>query len=230
MHNYEHAPGCGICESTTMKGILFSQMAPPHGQEAEFHDWYNTEHIPARLAIPGFVRARRFESIDGLRNYLAVYEIDDLEVFATPEFRALKDRPSLRTRSMLAGVSGFTRYICSTVSDRGNPAFGPVLSVNAFKVPAQHRQAFDDWYENEHIGRLLAGAGWLRVRRFAVTESDDDKWTHFALHELASRSVMDSPEREHARSGPKRDALAKNEWFNTSGRWLYRTIFDSDRK
>jgi hypothetical protein len=35
---------------------------------------------------------------------------------------------------------------------------------------------------------------------------------------------MDSPERARARKGPLRDALAGNEWFTRSGRWLYAQI------
>jgi hypothetical protein len=35
---------------------------------------------------------------------------------------------------------------------------------------------------------------------------------------------MDSPERARARKGPRRDALARNDWFARSGRWLYEKI------
>ena len=32
-------------------------------REAEFNRWYNEEHVPERLAIPGFRKARRFKAI-----------------------------------------------------------------------------------------------------------------------------------------------------------------------
>jgi hypothetical protein len=35
-------------------------MSPPAHEEAKFNDWYDQEHIPLRVAIPGFVSAQRY--------------------------------------------------------------------------------------------------------------------------------------------------------------------------
>jgi hypothetical protein len=59
---------------------------PTPGKEAEYNEWYNRQHIPDVLNVPGFVRAQRFKLADaqmGKSNpykYLALYEIetDDL--------------------------------------------------------------------------------------------------------------------------------------------------------
>jgi hypothetical protein len=205
-------------------GILFSQMEPPKGWEDDFHDWYETEHIPVRLGIEGFDRATRYRAVDGTPDYLAVYELSDLAALDAPEYRRLKDEPSERTSRMLANVRGFTRYTCELTYDSGEAPAGDHLSVVAFAVPEQDVAQFDDWYESEHIPALLEAPDWLRVRRYAVLSADGGPWTHLALHELASREVMDSPERAAARQGPKRDALAGRPWFGRSGRWLYDTL------
>ncbi len=63
---------------------------PVAGKEAEFNDWYNRNHIPDVLNVPGFVRAQRFrlaevqmggDAAGRPYKYLAIYEIetDDLE-------------------------------------------------------------------------------------------------------------------------------------------------------
>jgi len=63
---------------------------PVAGKEAEFNDWYNRNHIPDVLNVPGFVCAQRFRLADVQMGgdaasrpykYLAIYEIetDDLE-------------------------------------------------------------------------------------------------------------------------------------------------------
>ncbi|MGH8617835.1 MAG: hypothetical protein ACREUW_09090 [Burkholderiales bacterium] len=216
--------------SAAAKGILFSQMVPPAELEAEFNDWYETEHIPVRLALPGFSGATRYLGIDGERNYLAIYEISDLKVLDTPEYQALKTRPSERTKRMLNTVQGFTRFTCVQTFEQGGGR-GDVLSAVAFQVPTAAKAALDDWYEAEHVPLLLRAPDWLRVRRFEVLSSDGGPWTHFALHELRSVSVMDSPERKAACEGPKRKALAGQDWFEQSGRWLYRVVsrFGSSR-
>lgn len=206
------------------RGMLFSQMEPLEGWEREFHDWYETEHIPVRLRLDGFESATRYQAVQGSPRYLAVYELSDLAVLDTDAYREIKDKPSERTARMLANVTGFTRFTCELVADSGDSPPGRYLSVVAFTVPEADVAEFDDWYENEHVAALLKADDWLRVRRWRVRSGDGGPWTHLALHELASLEVMDSPERAAARTGPKRDALAGREWFGRSGRWLYETL------
>jgi hypothetical protein len=64
------------------KGIMVVASSPAEGREDEYNEWYNQEHIPALLSVPGFVSARRFRvrgDTDG-HKYLAIYELeaDDL--------------------------------------------------------------------------------------------------------------------------------------------------------
>ena len=42
------------------KGILIAAMDFSAAPEDEFHDWYDLEHIPERLAVPGFLNAQRW--------------------------------------------------------------------------------------------------------------------------------------------------------------------------
>jgi hypothetical protein len=50
------------------------------GREEEFNTWYEQQHVPDLLRIPGFVAARRFKLVQsqgGLPGrYLALYEIE----------------------------------------------------------------------------------------------------------------------------------------------------------
>ena len=204
--------------------MLFSQMEPPAELEAEFNTWYDEEHIPDRLVIDGFDRADRYLEVDAERRYLAVYQLSDLAALETPAYRALKEQPSARTQRMLSSVSGFTRFTCHQTYDSGDAGEHRFLTAVAFPVPAEDEAQFDDWYDNEHAPLLLEAEDWLRVHRYKVRSGDGGPWTHFALHELASREVMDSDERKAARQGPKRDVLAGRDWFSRSGRWLYERI------
>jgi len=204
--------------------VLFSQMRPPVERTAEFHAWYNTDHVPARMVLPGFAGARRFESVEEPGSFLAVYDLTDLDALATDEYKVVKTVPSELTREMLSVVEGFTRFTCEQVSDDGEATTGAFLSAVAFTVPESDAAEFDRWYGDEHVPMLLEAPDWLRVRRYRVRDGEGGPWTHLALHELASLEVMDSPERARARNGPLREALAGHDWFGRSGRWLYREI------
>ncbi|MDN3309767.1 hypothetical protein QWJ90_02355 [Microbacterium oryzae] len=206
------------------EGILFSQMTPRSEEVDRFNSWYDDDHIPARLVLPGFQRATRYGPLPGEDEFLAVYEVDSLDAFATAGYLDLKRDPSDETTYMLGRVSGFTRYLCELLSDTGDVSGAQYLSAVAFAVPEEDRAEFEHWYADEHVPMLMAAPDWLRVRRYHVVDGQGGPWTHIALHELASLEVMDSPERERARSGPLRAQLADREWFGRSGRWLYRSL------
>ena len=76
--------------------ILFSEMTPPAGREAEFNDWYDTEHIPIRMAVPGFRGAQRYETAEP-GGYLAVYDVESIEVFKSAAYAVVKGQPSALT-------------------------------------------------------------------------------------------------------------------------------------
>ena len=47
--------------------------------ESEFNEWYNEQHLPERMAIPGYVSARRFKLENGNNalKYLCIWEMVD---------------------------------------------------------------------------------------------------------------------------------------------------------
>ncbi len=57
--------------------VVFTR--PIDGGEEAFNDWYDNQHIPDVLAVPGFQSARRLHTVDGLTDaprYLALYELE----------------------------------------------------------------------------------------------------------------------------------------------------------
>ena len=42
------------------KGILIAAMNIGNAAADEFHDWYDTEHLPERLRVPGFQLCQRW--------------------------------------------------------------------------------------------------------------------------------------------------------------------------
>lgn len=210
-------------------GMLFSQMTPPPGERARFERWYDNDHIAHRLDLEGFVGAFRYwedtQASQDEPHHLAVYDLESLDALSTPGYLRLKSDPGEETEHFLSKVSGFTRFTTERTADYGDTtARGHWLSVVAFSVPEEDETAFDRWYDEEHAPMLLEAADWLRVHRYRVLSGDGGPWTHFALHELASKEVMESPERAKARTGRLRDELASRPWFRHSGRWLYQRV------
>lgn len=215
-----------------MKGgaILFSEMTPDASFEADFHDWYDTEHIPIRMKAPGFVSAQRYRT-HSAPGYLAVYEMDDLGALDSQEYRVIKGQPSDTTRWMLKNVRGFTRYLGHEIHCRQrDPADRmamdtPILYAVWFNVPEDRAEDFNNWYEQDHVPILLKCPDWRMVRRFKITDGEPETWTHLALHYLNDVKALESPERAEARQTPWRDKLAAEPWFK--GKY---TLFDRHKE
>ena len=69
------------------KGFLLVLMHPPMAFEEEFNAWYDTEHIPERLAVPGVLTGLRFmHAGGGTPRYLAMYDLEDPSVMDSPAY------------------------------------------------------------------------------------------------------------------------------------------------
>jgi hypothetical protein len=207
------------------QAVLFSEMTPGPDFVDRFHNWYDTHHIPVRMACPGFVSGQRYKRQDS-DGFLAVYEMDDVGVLSSDAYKVIKNQPSEETAWMLAHVTGFTRYLAgeTSVKSQGTPDSAldaQVLYAVSFNVPAEAAAEFDSWYETEHIPLLMECPDWLMVRRMRVADGVPETYTHMALHYLADAKALQSPEREKARKTAWRDKLAKNDWFKASY-----TVFD----
>lgn len=197
-------------------------MEPGSDWEADFHDWYDRDHVPSRLAVPGFTGAQRYVAVQGGPKFGVVYEMKDLAVLKTEAYQSLKREPAPRTAQMLASVSGFTRYIGEQITELRRPdapadlTQSPYLYVVMFSVPDEHSDDFNAWYDEDHMPLLLQHPRWWGVRRFRVREGEPGNWTHLALHHLGGLDVLHSPEREAARNTPWRARLASEPWFKPS--------------
>ncbi|MGE0007055.1 MAG: DUF4286 family protein [Parvibaculaceae bacterium] len=58
--------------------------------EEAFNEWYDRVHIPAILACPGWLSAKRYVSIDDGPKYAAVYEVAGTWAYETPEYAKAK--------------------------------------------------------------------------------------------------------------------------------------------
>ena len=74
--------------------VVMMDVDPEH--EDEFNEWYNDEHLPERLEIPGYVSARRFklEEGEGVLRYLCIWELEDGSPLQSEQYKAQRARPS----------------------------------------------------------------------------------------------------------------------------------------
>lgn len=86
------------------KGFLLVFMHPPMAFEEEFNAWYDTEHIPERLAVPGVLTGLRYMNVHGgTPRYLAMYDLEHASVMDSPAYlRVAHDNSSPWTKRVTA--------------------------------------------------------------------------------------------------------------------------------
>jgi hypothetical protein len=58
------------------RGIFLVYVDIDAQHDKEFNEWYNTEHLPELLAVPGILAAARYQAVKGGPKYLL-----DVQVF-----------------------------------------------------------------------------------------------------------------------------------------------------
>lgn len=83
------------------KGMLLTSMNVDAADEADFNRWYDREHLEERVAIKGFLEARRYVAHAANPKYLSLYSTETVGVLDSPAYRArLADQTEWSRRSM----------------------------------------------------------------------------------------------------------------------------------
>jgi len=147
-------------------GLLVVQNDIVAADEAEFNAWYEEEHFPERLAVPGFLTARRYCDVSAPQRYAAIYDTTSVAVFTSSAYLDRLANPSPRTRGIMPRFRNMTRAACDVVSDLGPMrAPGQVLAwVELASLPAAAHQ--DALAAAASVGRVrvvLPDAGATQV-------------------------------------------------------------------
>jgi hypothetical protein len=185
--------------------LLFVYSSPGPVPLDEFTDWYDNEHVPARLALDGFGAVARFRATDGAApEWLATYEVAPGTLDGAA-YQAVWDNASAREKSIMSSAT-ISRRVYSPISDSGDTGQAPpVLMAVSMSVPSSGLDDMEAWYVEEHIPMLLAVPGWRRSRRYRLASGDGPRY--LSLHEIDSQAAFETPEYKAAVSTPWRDRI-----------------------
>src|SRR6266851_226129 len=170
--------------------------------EAEYHRWYDEEHIAHLLAVPGFLSAGRYVALKGGPKYLALYELESPDVLKSPAFLdGVRFRPSARRVQYSGGtigrnflLNGYRQIFpvhTNPIEQTSGPA--PFLQMGRIDVPAMVDEEFNDWYNTAYLppyefenAGVSESAPWERAR-------ESNPWSKriraFMRHDVGSPGV-----------------------------------------
>jgi len=176
---------------------VWTDIAPE--AEAEFNQWYNTEHIPQLLGVPGFLTGRRYQAVEGKPQYLALYQLTDVSVLKTDAFRHVREMPTEWTTKMRPLFRNTTVAAYQQIFTHGTEPAQPaefVLSVR-LNTPVEQEKEFNDWYNIDHVPALVGVPGVYCARRYLSIDSDPK---YLAVYEMNDAGIPKTPAWDKARN------------------------------
>lgn len=101
------------------KGMLLTSMDIDSADDAEFNRWYDREHLEERVAIEGFLEARRYVAIQGSPKYLCLYSTETFEVLDSPAYRTVLASPTEWSKTSMARFRNMIRAVARITISRG---------------------------------------------------------------------------------------------------------------
>jgi len=80
---------------------------------AEWEDWHSSEHMPERLAIPGFLRGTRWVALSGAPSYFVLYEVASVETTTGAAYLERLNAPTPWSRKMMPHHRNMVRSLCA---------------------------------------------------------------------------------------------------------------------
>ena len=200
-----------------MADSLFCVYSNPGSMpETEYNDWYDNEHVPARLSVPGFESVARYRALDGLEPpWLATYELVP-GTLDTPAYKALAETASDREKSIMSRLALERRlyglveeHFAAGAESADGPGLAdgpaPVVMAVSMSVPAGTEDDLAAYYAQEHYPMLLAVPGWRRIRRYRLATGTGPMY--LSLHEVDGQHAFEEDAYKAATSTPWRDRI-----------------------
>lgn len=143
-------------------------------QDDGFNDWYTHEHLPERIDIPGFLRARRYVAdLPGPAprwRYLTLYETATLGTLGSTQYVRALDTPTPGTRRYMTLMATMSRTACRVLHTVARGEGGDLAFVEFGSRPGAGDE-LRQWIVEDFSPRVLERSGVLGVH---LAEADPD--------------------------------------------------------
>lgn len=113
--------------------------------QKDFLAWHNREHIPERVAIPGFLRGRRCRATAAGPQFLTLYEVAGIGILKGGHYLDRLNSPSAWTQRMLPQFRNTARSLCRVEISVGGGIGGFVCTVRSNGELRPDREALESF-------------------------------------------------------------------------------------
>jgi hypothetical protein len=145
---------------------------------AEWEEWHTVEHMPERLAIPGFLRGTRWVAVSGEPSYFVLYEVKELASLTGGAYLERLNNPTPSSLRMMPHHRNMVRSQCRVAASRGGVVARHALTVRLSPAAggAGELQSFLGSIASELAARPgLVGAHVLRHEAPAIATTKEQE-------------------------------------------------------
>ena len=114
------------------KGMLITWMDIDPTEEQDFNLWYDREHLAERVAIDGFLEARRWAADKAPTKYFCTYSTDTFEALNSPAYKKVLANQTDWSKKHISRFRNPGRVVGRTTVSRGQGR-GSALGVVALR-------------------------------------------------------------------------------------------------
>jgi hypothetical protein len=183
-------------------GLLMVWVDVPADKEDEFNRWYNEEHIPELMAIPGVLNAARYEAVKSGPKHLACYELESPAVVDSDAWT--KRKPSQWAQRVGPRVIGSN--LINNVYEMVHPKeltagiaqadMAPALQIGRMDPAPAHEAEWNQWYSGVYVPNYEKVPGCIRGRRWKCVRGTP---SYAVVYEFEHEKVSETPEWEQQR-------------------------------
>jgi hypothetical protein len=122
------------------KGMLLTSMDVDAADEPEFNRWYDREHLQERVAIDGFVEARRYVAHRASPKYLSTYSTQTFDVLDSAAYRTALANQTAWSKQNIARFRNMIRAVARITVSRG-VGRGAALGMIRIRPAAEGHEA-----------------------------------------------------------------------------------------
>lgn len=110
------------------RGMLLTAMDVAIADEADLNRWYDREHLAERVAIEGFLEARRYVAVTATPKYLSLYSTATFDMLDSPAYRTALANQTAWSKANIARFQNMQRAVARIGISRGHGR-GAVLGL-----------------------------------------------------------------------------------------------------
>jgi len=178
-------------------GLMMVWMDVPADKEEEFNHWYNEEHLPELLAIPGVLNAARYEAVTSGPKHLACYELESPGEVETEAFTSRKPTEwAQRIGPRVIATNRINNVYRMIYPKELNPALAsagmaPALQIGRMDIAPENSEEWNKWYSGVYVPNYEKVPGCIRGRRWNAVRGEP---SYAVVYEFEHEKVSETAE------------------------------------